>query len=702
MKTRNTELPPDIVLVCFVRVLLHKQTHSHVPPPPPRTSSSTTSTTQKVLRTGSCCPKCGRPVGPDHKFCDACGTPAPAPLRPAASSLPIPPPPPRKSEPQARVRCQRCTQACKTVVHLQGSGYFCSTCLEQRAERAEEQWVYRPADGLPIAVRSQPWIDSARTGRRIAAGETFRVTETLPGQDNVLYLRLAGGDGWLFDRKPGVGIMCVQIASPAAQEASRGPVPAPIETTRRSSAESQQALETQLSQESDEVKSDVSAASTIPAGAIPVQEVQVAVARQGSHDSAFVPRMESLGHREPPRFDSQRFDSIGSESAHLASPAVVPPLHSQEVGRQAARQFSSGTRRRSTSQDALRSYMAIAAEAAPESPPKDRARAADVPETRGRDEGYGVPIRRRSTSRDCLRSYASYLGSEDAFAVTREPSSAAASSAVNSDHPANQAVLPPPRAEEHGMRSMELNPGLALMPRDHSSSMGAPPVMQVPRPPGALPAAADVSAPAWAAAPTSKPSSSVANINGIRVRLGVLEFQSAGGGKGLFDSVGFRVMLNFSDSRPSDSAAGTTPWLRPRWIEDGPATQPQQLKFGRHVSHDGIYTARMNCEFDEAIDLPLSAFPPSCSRLAADVWLECRSTAERLDSMLGWIGLGSNLPEYDRTWLGRTVITLPPMGVDNMPYSWPVEVDGAANTGPSPKSLSIGLEWVATDDDISL
>jgi len=210
-----------------------------------------------------------------------------------------------------------------------------------------------------------------------------------------------------------------------------------------------------------------------------------------------------------------------------------------------------------------------------------------------------------------------------------------------------------------------------------------------------------------AAAPVAAP---LGGPRGIRIRCGVLEFGGAANGTstGLFDSVRFRVALRWGGDRPAaamvaanPSGHGVAPYLveRPRWQDNGPATQPKQLKFGRTVAQDGSYMARVSCDCDEAIDLP---WPPviignaaATPQLAADVWLERRSAVEKIDSVLSMFGMGAGLTEYERVWLGRAFVCLPPVGSDSMLYPWPVEVDGViGHDGPLPKFLSVGIEWV--------
>lgn len=172
----------------------------------------------------------------------------------------------------------------------------------------------------------------------------------------------------------------------------------------------------------------------------------------------------------------------------------------------------------------------------------------------------------------------------------------------------------------------------------------------------------------------------------LRVRLGTLDFHcNAGLGiPALFETSGMRVQLHFGASAPV------------RWVPYGPTTVHQQfLKFSRQVSRDGRYGVRVACEFDEEIDLPWPVGHPP-TELAADVWLEKRTMAERLDSLLERVGLGNDLPEYERTWLGRALCRVPEQGDDVVPQGWQVLASADA-VGPVPQALTVGFEWVLVE-----
>lgn len=175
----------------------------------------------------------------------------------------------------------------------------------------------------------------------------------------------------------------------------------------------------------------------------------------------------------------------------------------------------------------------------------------------------------------------------------------------------------------------------------------------------------------------------------VRIRLGTLDVRLAGGGSGapgLLETSGFRVTLQLGADTPA------------RWMQGAPSTQRHGLKYSRVVSGDGQYSTRVCCEFDEEIDVPWSRDQQHTTpgQLSADIWLEKRTVAERLDSILDHVGLGCDLPEFDRTWLGRAVCLLPEEGEDTVPQPWPVIADVNSN-GPLPMTLTVGVEWICDE-----
>jgi len=72
-------------------------------------------------------------------------------------------------------------------------------------------WRYHGEDGYVLAIRSTPDIHGPKSGNTLEPGEVFRVSEERRGADGINYLHLADGRGWVFERKPGVGVLCSRL-----------------------------------------------------------------------------------------------------------------------------------------------------------------------------------------------------------------------------------------------------------------------------------------------------------------------------------------------------------------------------------------------------------------------------------------------------------------------------------------------------------
>mmetsp|Transcript_106155 Transcript_106155/g.193108 ORF Transcript_106155/g.193108 Transcript_106155/m.193108 type:complete len:355 (-) Transcript_106155:32-1096(-) len=80
-------------------------------------------------------------------------------------------------------------------------------------------WRYAPANDWCISPRMRPDINSEKLDAEIYPGDTVAVCQELKGEDGLLYLQLTEGkEGWLFDRKPDVGVMCVRDVPEAAED----------------------------------------------------------------------------------------------------------------------------------------------------------------------------------------------------------------------------------------------------------------------------------------------------------------------------------------------------------------------------------------------------------------------------------------------------------------------------------------------------
>lgn len=86
------------------------------------------------------------------------------------------------------------------------------------------RWRYKAANHLPLGLRTGPRLDSPLASRYIQANEAFNVAQVVEGSQGVLFLLLADGSGWAFDRKPGIGEMCVRedAAAPAVFDEKPG------------------------------------------------------------------------------------------------------------------------------------------------------------------------------------------------------------------------------------------------------------------------------------------------------------------------------------------------------------------------------------------------------------------------------------------------------------------------------------------------
>lgn len=177
-----------------------------------------------------------------------------------------------------------------------------------------------------------------------------------------------------------------------------------------------------------------------------------------------------------------------------------------------------------------------------------------------------------------------------------------------------------------------------------------------------------------------------AGVPNLRVHVGILQFENCGfGAPGLFETSGFRIMLQTGGRAPV------------RWSDSQPATAQQELKYSKVISSDGRYSASLSCAFNEELSLPMPPGPIP-ETLCVDVWLESRTFVERLDSFLQMVGLGSNLPEFDHRFLGRIMVSIPPLDVEAVQQNYPIQVSKLCD-GPRPKLLSVGMQWACDRPD---
>ncbi|CAK0910864.1 unnamed protein product [Prorocentrum cordatum] len=76
----------------------------------------------------------------------------------------------------------------------------------------EETWVYQPAKKAPITIETHPRKEGEHTAHKILPGTRFEVEEIQAGDDDILFLKLADGRGWVFDKHPEYGELCARVA----------------------------------------------------------------------------------------------------------------------------------------------------------------------------------------------------------------------------------------------------------------------------------------------------------------------------------------------------------------------------------------------------------------------------------------------------------------------------------------------------------
>lgn len=111
------------------------------------------------------------------------------------------------------------SQRARYEEHMRGANDMQKNMRNELLRHQPSVWVYSPAVVAPIDMREGPDINAKRTPFEMQPGDTFQVCEEVLGVDGVLYLKLADGRGWLFDKKPGVGTMCVLQKDPGTQAA---------------------------------------------------------------------------------------------------------------------------------------------------------------------------------------------------------------------------------------------------------------------------------------------------------------------------------------------------------------------------------------------------------------------------------------------------------------------------------------------------
>mmetsp|Transcript_96405 Transcript_96405/g.244960 ORF Transcript_96405/g.244960 Transcript_96405/m.244960 type:complete len:179 (-) Transcript_96405:258-794(-) len=98
-----------------------------------------------------------------------------------------------------------------------------ASCVPSAGPVSVQKWLYTPCNGKLFPTRHTPDIKGKKTAVVLKPGDAFEVVQEKLGPDGVLFLKLAGGMGWVFDHKPGVGVMCMREERAQAEQAPPSP-----------------------------------------------------------------------------------------------------------------------------------------------------------------------------------------------------------------------------------------------------------------------------------------------------------------------------------------------------------------------------------------------------------------------------------------------------------------------------------------------
>eukprot|EP00913_Durusdinium_trenchii_P001133 g1041.t1 len=70
-------------------------------------------------------------------------------------------------------------------------------------------WRFQPRQRGALVLRMRPGLDSPRSNQKLYPGDSFVVSEQRKGPSDLVFLKLADGRGWAFNRSPDVGTLCV-------------------------------------------------------------------------------------------------------------------------------------------------------------------------------------------------------------------------------------------------------------------------------------------------------------------------------------------------------------------------------------------------------------------------------------------------------------------------------------------------------------
>jgi hypothetical protein len=169
--------------------------------------------------------------------------------------------------------------------------------------------------------------------------------------------------------------------------------------------------------------------------------------------------------------------------------------------------------------------------------------------------------------------------------------------------------------------------------------------------------------------------------------VGVLEFGRGVSLGGILDEENYHIVVRIGEracqprhSELSDPISGLL------------VTKAKQAKYCRNISEDGIYSHNITCDFDEQLDFAWPVHDRHAD-IVADVWLERTSPIDRFDSFLKKLGINETCEGSERLFLGRAVADLPPEGVADAAFAWPVEASECITGCPVPKTVSLAVDW---------
>jgi len=554
----------------------------------------------------------------------------------------------------------------------------------------ETLWRYDGGAGVAIGIRNIPKVDGPWTGKTLLPGDVFAVSQELEGTDGIRYLRLSDGSGWVFDCKPGEGILCVRHGIGFKEDSSksaqvRGGQATGVHQNYAktdlpvASSDASQTLAEDLESEREHSQplEPATTEGDVCPDTKPASEVQDAVASPIVHEN----RLQAVGEGlqtvgMPPAAPEHHEHHI--PGVELAHDSVSPPAGSQQTKDDAPSRFCS----------ASPTAVSMSMPATHEQP--QALLTGEVASKTCMPAQYAV-----GQIIEVLRSDGSFSSGE-----------------IKAVHLTGQGIRYDVRVDGGGVKLGVPDTILRTLPGQDQAvaNLAVDGITLIHPSYGGTTTVAAAAGPAEAAncaqqsglnagtrpaafGPTAEPPvphSIPATLPGepyrcLRVYLGTLEFQGCGAGlglSGLFESSGYRARVHLGEQKQQG------------WNDEGAVTEKQPLKYSRVVSNGGKYTHRISCEFDEALDLPWPMEKhEKTAHVSVDLWLEKRTVVERLDSLLDTVGLGNDMPLFDRTWVGFMTAILPPQGQDTIPQPWPVK-NACRFEGPKPKHLSLGVEWL--------